>query len=190
MKLRYLLNLSLAAGLLAPAGGFFLATSAGANPLDAFTPAPATTVKESNPELDSAGQRVEAAKTKLDQARQQLKAARALLKACEAEFNAARADREALALRSEAKKLADASGLKDNGAQPVQPDASIKSFAAANPPAVTESTDLSKTRIQQADVNTQPTTTSVGDTTQPQETVSPLDPNGAPVPDLRAAKPQ
>jgi len=190
MKVRYLLNLSLAAGLLAPAGGFLLATNAGANPLDAFTPAPVNTVKESNPELDSAGQRVEAAKTKLDQARQQLKAARALLKACEAEFNAARADREALALRSEAKKLADASGLKDNGAQPVQPDASIKSFAAANPPPVTEATDLSKTRIQQTDVNAQPAATIVGDTNQPQDSLRPVDQNGTPVPDLRAAKPQ
>lgn len=66
------------------------------------------------PELNSAQQRVDMSKGKLDQARQQLSAAKAMLKAAEAEYKAARADQEALSLRSQARKLADASGLQES----------------------------------------------------------------------------
>jgi hypothetical protein len=69
---------------------------------------------DSPPELNSAQQRVEMSKGKLDQARQQLSAAKAMLKAAEAEYKAARADQEALSLRSQARKLADASGLQES----------------------------------------------------------------------------
>ena len=68
---------------------------------------------DSPPELNSAQQRVYMSRGKLDQARQQLSAAKAMLKAAEAEFKAARADQEALSLRSQARKLADASGLQE-----------------------------------------------------------------------------
>ena len=69
---------------------------------------------DSPPELNSAQQRVDMSKGKLDQARQQLSAAKAMLKAAEAEYKAARADQEALSLRSQARKLADASGLQES----------------------------------------------------------------------------
>ena len=65
------------------------------------------------PELQSAQQRVELSKARLEQAKQQLSAAKAMLKAADAEFKAARADQEALSLRTQARKLADASGLQD-----------------------------------------------------------------------------
>ena len=149
MKLRTLLNLSLVAGLILPAYGLFAATSCGAEPL------PASTVQESTPELDMATHRVEQAKAKLDQARQQLSAARAMLKAAEAEFKAARADKEALAARTEARKLADASGLKDDGVTPVQPSNDFgvnRLFPVTNQPVVTTPADLSQTRIQDADL--------------------------------------
>lgn len=66
------------------------------------------------PDTDAAAQRVELAKAKLDQSKQQLIAAKAILKAAEAEFRAARADQDALALRTQARKLADASGLPES----------------------------------------------------------------------------
>jgi hypothetical protein len=65
------------------------------------------------PELQSAQQRVELSRSKLDQAKQQLSAAKAMLKAADAEYKAAKADQEALSLRTQARKLADASGLQD-----------------------------------------------------------------------------
>ncbi|HEY9758597.1 MAG TPA: hypothetical protein V6C97_25755 [Oculatellaceae cyanobacterium] len=65
------------------------------------------------PELQSAKQRVELSRAKLDQAKQQLSAAKAMLKAADAEYKAAKADHEALSLRTQARKLADASGLQD-----------------------------------------------------------------------------
>jgi hypothetical protein len=63
------------------------------------------------PESQAAGQRVDRSKNNLDQARKQLDAAKAVLKAADAEFRAARADQEALALRTQAQRLADSSGL-------------------------------------------------------------------------------
>jgi hypothetical protein len=76
---------------------------------------PGQNTADLSPELQSAAQRVDMSKSKLDQARQQLSAAKAMLKAAEAEFKAAQADQNALSLRTEARKLADASGLQDNG---------------------------------------------------------------------------
>jgi multidrug efflux pump subunit AcrA (membrane-fusion protein) len=63
------------------------------------------------PESQAAATRVDRSKTNLDQARKQLDAAKAVLKAADAEFRAARADQEALALRTQAQRLADSSGL-------------------------------------------------------------------------------
>ncbi|MBI2810591.1 MAG: hypothetical protein HYX67_07175 [Candidatus Melainabacteria bacterium] len=165
MKLHTILNLSLAVGLLAP--GLLSATScSAAEPLSPIA-APAVKTETSAPavDLDPASQRVEQAKLKLDQARAQVSASRAMLKAAEAEFRAAKADREALTARNEAIKLADASGLKDDGVQPVQPQAAItfgtnRLYPAASAPtpsapapAATPAPDMASTRIQQADFN-------------------------------------
>jgi len=166
MKLHTILNLSLAVGLLAP--GLLSATSCSA--AEPLSPIPAPAVKAEKPvapavDLDPASQRVEQAKLKLDQARAQLSASRAMLKAAEAEFRAAKADREALTARNEAIKLADASGLKDDGVQPVQPQAAITfgtnrlypASSAPTPsspaPSATPAPDMSGTRIQQSDFN-------------------------------------
>ena len=83
--------------------------------------------------------------------------------AAEAEYKAARADKDALAARTEARKLADASGLKDDGVLPVQPTAAMtfganrlypaNAVPSSAPAATTTSLDLAKTRIQQADFN-------------------------------------
>ncbi|MBS2004236.1 MAG: hypothetical protein JST44_22205 [Cyanobacteria bacterium SZAS LIN-5] len=161
-----LLKLSLAVGLLAPV--LLSATSCSA--AEPLSPIPAPAVKADKPttpavDLDPASQRVEQAKLKLDQARAQVSASRAMLRAAEAEFRAAKADREALTARNEAIKLADASGLKDDGVQPVQPQAAITFGAnrlypagvagapAPSAPAATPAPDMSSTRIQQADFN-------------------------------------
>ncbi|MBS1954895.1 MAG: hypothetical protein JST89_11955 [Cyanobacteria bacterium SZAS-4] len=167
MKLHTLLNLSLAVGLLSPA--LLSATSCSA--AEPLSPIPAPAVKTETPaapavDLDPASQRVEQAKLKLDQARAQVSASRAMLRAAEAEFRAAKADKEALTARNEAIKLADASGLKDDGVQPVQPQAAITfgtnrlypastapTPASAPAPAATPAPDMSSTRIQQADFN-------------------------------------
>lgn len=171
MKLHTLLNLSLAVGLLTPGYVLLSATScSAAEPLSPIA-APAVKTETAAPaapavDLDPASQRVEQAKLKLDQARAQVSASRAMLKAAEAEFRAAKADREALTARNEAIKLADASGLKDDGVQPVQPQAAITfgtnrlypattapTPASAPAPAATPAPDMSSTRIQQADFN-------------------------------------
>ncbi len=168
MKLHTLLNLSLAIGLLTPGYVLLSATScSAAEPLSPIA-APAVKTEAAAPavDLDPASQRVEQAKLKLEQARAQLSASRAMLKAAEAEFRAAKADREALTARNEAIKLADASGLKDDGVQPVQPQAAITfgtnrlypattapTPASAPAPAATPAPDMSNTRIQQADFN-------------------------------------
>ncbi len=180
MKLHTLLNLSLAAGLLSPAYVLLSATCCGAEPLSApATKQEKTLVDKAAADLDPASQRVEQSKIKLEQARAQLSAARSMLKAAEAEFRAAKADKEALSARTEATKLADASGLKDDGVQPVQPQAAITfgtnrlypATSAAPAPAATPAPDMSSTRIQQADFNA------------PQK-----DGDGAPTTDLRGTK--
>jgi hypothetical protein len=130
------------------------------------------------PELQSAAQRVDGSRTKLDQARQQLSAARAMLKAAEAEFKAAKADQDALALRTQARKLADASGLQESSS------ASATRLYPANlaPPAVTNITPSpSPVGAPVSDL----TTTTVTETTDLGSTsvmppVAPL--KGAPVP--------
>jgi hypothetical protein len=83
----------------------FLGGKAPAQKQEVAPPVPDT------PESQAAGQRVERSKTNLDQARKQLEAAKAVLKAADAEFRAARADQDALALRTQAQRLADSSGL-------------------------------------------------------------------------------
>jgi hypothetical protein len=87
-------------------------------------------------------------KGKLDQARQQLSAAKAMLKAAEAEYKAARADQEALSLRSQARKLADASGLQESVStgQRLYP-ANVPPQGGASG-AVTPSANLSATGVQ------------------------------------------
>lgn len=168
MKSHTLLKLSLAVGLLAP--GYVLLSATSCSAAEPLQPIPAPAVKADKPttpsvDLDPASQRVEQAKIKLDQARAQVSASRAMLKAAEAEFRAAKADREALTARNEAIKLADASGLKDDGVQPVQPQAAI-TFGAnrlypagvtpvpgSPAPAAVAAPDMSSTRIQQSDFN-------------------------------------
>jgi hypothetical protein len=87
------------------------------SPVATPTTTPAPIKAELSPELQAAAERIDLSKSKLDQARQQLSAAKAMLKAAEAEFRAARADQEALSLRTEARKLADASGLQDGASK-------------------------------------------------------------------------
>jgi hypothetical protein len=107
------------------------------------------------PELQSAQQRVEMSKNKLDQAKQQLSAAKAMLKAADAEFKAARADQEALSLRSQARKLADASGLQESvstgtrlyPATVVTPLGSVTPAAPANVGAPLPSSDVTSTPV-------------------------------------------
>lgn len=168
MKSHTLLKLSLAVGLLAP--GYVLLSATSCSAAEPLSPIPAPAVKTDKAatpavDLDPASQRVEQAKIKLDQARAQVSASRAMLRAAEAEYRAAKADREALTARNEAIKLADASGLKDDGVQPVQPQAAITfganrlypanmtSPVTAPAPAATPAPDMSSTRIQQTDFN-------------------------------------
>ena len=116
-----LLSASLSAGISYGANGVDVTTTTSVT--NSGTPAtasltPSTTGNQGSPELQSASDRVEMSRSKLDQARQQLSASKAMLKAAEAEYKAARADQEALSLRSEARKLADASGLQESGTAP------------------------------------------------------------------------
>ncbi|MDR3614278.1 MAG: hypothetical protein P4L53_12005 [Candidatus Obscuribacterales bacterium] len=118
-----LLSASLSAGISYGANGVDVTTSTSMTSTN--TPAASASLTPStgaaaqgSPELQSASDRVEMSKAKLDQARQQLSASKAMLKAAEAEYKAARADQEALSLRSEARKLADASGLQESGVAP------------------------------------------------------------------------
>jgi hypothetical protein len=110
-----LLSASLSAGISYGANGVDVTstTSVTSQNTPAMTATPVST--QGSPELQSASDRVEMSKAKLDQSRQQLSASKAMLKAAEAEYRAARADQEALSLRSEARKLADASGLQESG---------------------------------------------------------------------------
>jgi hypothetical protein len=76
----------------------------------------------SSAELDAATRKVEESKAKLEQAHKQLTLARALVRAAEAEFKAAKVDKQALALRTEAQKLADVSKTTESTVQqPVEP---------------------------------------------------------------------
>jgi multidrug efflux pump subunit AcrA (membrane-fusion protein) len=116
-----LLSASLSAGISYGANGVDVTTTTAVTSQN--TPAATasltpSTAAQGGPELQSASDRVEMSRSKLDQARQQLSASKAMLKAAEAEYRAAKADQEALSLRSEARKLADASGLQESGATP------------------------------------------------------------------------
>jgi hypothetical protein len=110
-----LLSASLSVGISYGANGVDVTTTTSMTSQNtpAATSVPSATAQGS-PELQSASDRVEMSRAKLDQARQQLSASKAMLKAAEAEYRAAKADQEALSLRSEARKLADASGLQES----------------------------------------------------------------------------
>jgi hypothetical protein len=118
-----------------------------------------STSADSPPELQSAQQRVEMSKAKLDQAKQQLSAAKAMLRAADAEFKAARADQEALSLRTQARKLADASGLQEtlstgNRLYPVAAINGAQAPVAASPlpgngSDVTSTTSVSATEVSE-----------------------------------------
>jgi hypothetical protein len=123
----------------------------------------------------------------LDQARQQLSAARAMLKAAEAEFKAAKADQEALSLRTQARKLADASGLQES----TQSSGTRLYPANLAPPSVSTANSSLSTPVSVPTANslTAPvadvTTTSVTDSNDfnSQAVMPPVAPlKGAPVP--------
>lgn len=121
------------------------------------TVAPASVVL-STPELQAADERVAKAKQQLDTARKQLSATRALLRAAEADYKAAQAEREALALKTHAQGLADASGLS-KAAVPApagdQVAASTRLTTEQQAP-VAQAQDASQARIQQGDFNAEP----------------------------------
>ncbi len=81
----------------------------------ATTAAPVNQTETLSPQLQAAAQRVEKAKVDLDTAHKRLNASKAVLKAAESELRAAQADQQALSLKTEAQKLADASGMNDTG---------------------------------------------------------------------------
>jgi hypothetical protein len=125
-----------------------IAFGANADPSQGMGASGAGVSADAPSELNSAQQRVEMSRGKLDQARQQLSAAKAMLKAAEAEHKAARADQEALSLRSQARKLADASGLQESVStgQRLYP-ANVPPQSGA-PGANTPSANLSATGVQ------------------------------------------
>lgn len=119
-----------------------------------------------SPDLAASSHAVDQAKVKVDQCRKQLDASRALLKAAEAEYKAALASKSALSLRTQAKQLADLSGLPAHisDSAPVVVPVDLQSLPAlgvgtqvksgqAVPPA---QTDLTPTRINAADFNSEP----------------------------------
>ena len=115
-------------------------------------------VRALTPELAQADERVSQAKLDLETARKQLAAAKALLKAADADFKAAKADREALALRTTAQGLADASGLKRLA---VRVDKAPTAAPTPKEPLVLPGTSplqpgFGQTRIQQLDFNAEP----------------------------------
>ncbi|HEY9868716.1 MAG TPA: hypothetical protein V6D08_06085 [Candidatus Obscuribacterales bacterium] len=117
-------------------------------------------VEVKTPELLEADRRVKQSKEDLDLARKQLEAARALLKAAEAEYKAAQADREALALRTRAQNLADASGFSRRNAKAQAQSPTGQPPAASLPsqpvPAGQNLSAPPNTRIQQLDFNAEP----------------------------------
>jgi hypothetical protein len=148
------------AAILVSTSGLSLGTTCGAKPL--IKPAAPVDVSPSTPELSAANDRVRQAKAQWDIAKKQVDAARALLRAAEADYRAAVADREALALKTTAQGLADASGLVQSSAAkpksvpadvPAQVAAPVAAPVAAAP---APAQDLSQTRIQQNDFNAEP----------------------------------
>lgn len=150
------------ATILATTTGLGFGTAGGAKLLEKPKPAAAPVdVSPSTPELSAANDRVKQCKAQWDIAKKQVEAARALLRAAEADYRAAVADREALALKTTAQGLADASGLvqsspavKPKAAPIVAPAQSAAAEPTAAPVAApAPAQDLSQTRIQQTDFN-------------------------------------
>lgn len=109
----------------------------------------------STPELDAASARVTQAKNKLDQARKQLTAAKAMLRAAEAEYKAYVADHTALSLRTQAQRLADASGLQSvpgTVSEPVSVSKPVIAPVTTSAPVPTAGME----RIRQVDFNAEP----------------------------------
>jgi hypothetical protein len=104
--LKEVIKISMAATLL------LLGSNSAVDAKVADSKAKAAPAQASTPELTAAGERVNQAKEQLATAHKQLSAAKALLKAAEADYKAACAEREALALKTNAQNLADASGLQ------------------------------------------------------------------------------
>lgn len=150
MNARTILNIGLKKGLLSAGltltsgiafGTIALADTAATPPANAPTIAPLR--DGSNPAVVAADEKVHDTKSKLEQAHKQLNAAKAMLKAAEAEYKAACADKDALALRNEAQRLADASS--DPIATPSTPATSaIPDSSNTN----TSALDLSNSRIE------------------------------------------
>lgn len=122
-------------------------------------------ISADTPELAASGRAVEQAKAKLDQCRKQLEASRALLRAAEAEYKAAVANKTALGLRTQAKQLADRSGLpaQISDSAPVVVPIDIQSLPALGvgtggkaPAAPQQPVDLTQTRINNVDFNAEP----------------------------------
>lgn len=148
-----LLEMSVAAALLLAANN--VVCSAKETPSET---APVQAASAATPELKAADERVDQAKAQRATARKQLSAARALLKAAEADFKAACAEREALALKTTAQDLADASGLQQVAAPGTPVKSSGLGIAQKVPGEAKPQTDvdLSQTRIQQFDFNAEP----------------------------------
>ncbi len=131
-----------------------------------------TAVSGENPELAASTHAVEQARVKVEQCRKQLDASRALLRAAEAEYKAAQASKSALSLRTQAKQLADLSGLPAHisDSAPVVVPVDLQSLpslgigtqvkpgkpASAQP---AQPLDLSPTRINAVDFNAEPAPT-------------------------------
>jgi len=121
------------------------------------------------PELQESSKRVEQAKIKLDQCRKQLDASRALLRAAEAEYKASIANKTALGLRTQAKQLADLSGLpshiSNSAPVPVVTPIDIQSLPSLGVGTVSGSSTSQTAdvpqggRIDAADFNSQPAPT-------------------------------
>lgn len=120
------------------------------------------------PELQESSKRVEQAKIKLDQCRKQLDASKALLRAAEAEYKASIANKTALGLRTQARQLADLSGLpshiSNSAPVPVVVPVDIQSLPALGVGTMsgssTSQVDVPQGgRIDAADFNSQPAPT-------------------------------
>jgi len=146
-------SLTLAAFLI-PGYMLVTCTMSGAQVLPAQTNAPAQQVAQSTPELDEANAKLDQAKQKLDTARAQLTCAKAMVKAADAEFRACKANRDALAMRNEAQRLADLSGFPTQTAPQI---AATRLYPVAQPatPVPATPVDTTKTRIDQVDFNAQ-----------------------------------
>ncbi len=125
-----------------------------------------TVMSGETPELAASSHAVDQAKAKVDQCRKQLDASRALLKAAEAEYKAAQASKSALSLRTQAKQLADLSGLPAHisDSAPVVVPVDLQSLPAlgigtqvkSGTSIPSQSVDMAQTRINAVDFNSEP----------------------------------